>query len=91
MKVAVDKNILKLCKSIGEQPEPLLDWALGYVKQSNTKQVSAILPDWKGPTSDVEIDDSTISQLKKHCSREGDMERLVAFLLVLGLSLGGVE
>lgn len=91
MKVVADKDVVGLCKQLGEEPEPLIDWVLGYVRQSNTKKISAHLPKFSKGTIEIELPDSTVTQLKRHCSSDEHMAQLVSFLLLVGLTLGGVE
>jgi hypothetical protein len=93
MKISVDKNLLALCSKSGEELEPLLDWILGYVRQDQTKSVTDCLTKISACTArvDIEIDDGTYTQLKKHCGKTCEIGTLADFLMAAGLALGGVE
>jgi len=93
MKISVDKNLLALCCKSGEELESLLDWILGYVRQDRTKSVSDCLANSSASTArvDIEIDDGTCVQLKKHCGKNCEIGTLADFLMAAGLALGGVE
>ena len=91
MKVSIDKNIVHICKSNNEQIEPLLDWILGYMNASKIRQISSIIPDFKGAKIEIEINDSTMKQVKRHCANANDVNRLTEYLLSVGISMGGVE